>query len=69
MPSASPIATIMFTMNRLSSNTCPTTAVTPSATTIERIAIIIGIAAPTSVPTTSSSTTRAAGSPNWSSPV
>ena len=63
MPSASPIATIMFTMNRLSSNAWPTTAVTPSATTIEMIAISIGIATPTSVPTTSSSTISAAGQP------
>ena len=36
---------------------------------IEMIAISIGIAAPTSVPTTSSSTISAAGSPNCSSPL
>ena len=46
----------MFRTNRLSGNACPTTAVTASATTIEMIAISIGIATPNSVPTTSSST-------------
>ena len=69
MPSARPIATTMFRTNRLSGNACPTTAVTASATTIEMIAISIGIATPNSVPTTSSSTTSAAGSPNCSSPL
>ena len=59
----------MFTMNRLSSNAWPTTAVMPSATMIEMIAISIGIATPTSVPTTSSSTISAAGSPNCNSPL
>ena len=59
----------MFTMNRFSGNAWPTTAVMPSATTIEMIAISIGIATPTSVPTTSSSTISAAGSPNCNSPL
>ena len=36
---------------------------------IEMIAISIGIATPTTVPTTSSRTTSAAGSPNCSSPL
>ena len=69
MPSASPIATTMFRTKRFSGNTCPMTAVMPSATTIEMTAIIIGIAAPTSVPITSSSTISAAGRPNCSSPL
>ena len=47
------MATSMFTTKMFSSNACPMTATRPMATTIERIAITSGIAAPTSVPKTS----------------
>jgi hypothetical protein len=63
------MATTMFRTNRFNGNACPTTAVTASATTIEMIAISIGMATPKSVPITSSRTTSAAGSPNCNSPL
>jgi hypothetical protein len=69
MPSASPIATSMFTTKRLSWNAWPITPIRPIATTIESRAITSGIAAPTSVPKTSTRTIRAAGSPNCISPL
>ena len=59
----------MFVMNTLSWKACPTTAVIPSATMIEMIAIRIGISAPVSVPNTNSNTISAAGSPKRSSPL
>ena len=62
------MATSMFTTNRFSSNAWPITATRPIATTIERIAITSGIAAPTSVPKTSTRMISAAGSPNCISP-
>ncbi len=58
----------MFTTKTESSNCCARRAVSPSATTIETIAISSGISPATTAPKTSSRMISAAGKPNWSSP-
>ena len=59
MPTARPIITSMFTTKKESSNAWPTSAVRPSATTIETTARTIGTSEATSAPKTTSRTISA----------
>ncbi len=68
MPSARPIPVSMLMTKTESSNCCATTAVSPSATTIETIAMSSGTSPATTAPKTSSRMMSAAGRPNFSSP-
>ena len=64
MPSASPIPVIMFTMKIESPNSSERSAVRPSATMIDTIAIRSGMSPATTAPKTSTRTISAAGKPN-----
>ena len=63
MPTASPIIVIMSVIKKISSNTCPSSEVAPSATTMATMAKPIGISAATTAPKSTSIISSATGTP------
>ncbi len=63
MPTANPIMVMMFSTRKFNSQTCPISADTPTATTIDAIASTSGMPAATAAPNTMSRMISATGMP------